>query len=131
MKLDEVPQDAVAHYGAARKALYALDASGHYAAVPSSGWDAEAVVTGAAVDEYRRLAEAARLRAARGESSPLEFHMYDRRMDLPTLAQTTGLWRWRVRRHLRAEVFRKLPERLLRRYADALGISLQDLKALP
>ena len=86
--------------------------------------------TGDAVAEFRRLAEEARARVLRGEASPLEFHMYDRRMDLPTLAQTTGLWRWRIRRHLRPAVFARLPERLLLRYADALGISLEQLKAV-
>ena len=131
MKLDEVPQDAVAHYGSARKAMYALDSTGHYATVASSGWDVEATVTGDAVAEFRRLAEEARVRVERGEASVLEFHMYDRRMDLPTLAQTTGIWRWRLRRHLRPAVFHRLSESTLQRYADALGLSLQELKALP
>lgn len=131
MKRDEVPQDAVAYYGSARKAMYALDRDGHYVTVASSGWEAEATVTGDAVAEYARLAVEARGRVERGESSPLEFHMYDRRMDPPVLAQTVGIWQWRVRRHLRPQVFARLSEKRLRAYADALGISLEELKVLP
>jgi hypothetical protein len=37
------------------------------------------------------------------------------------------LWRWRVRRHFRAGVFARLPLRIRRRYAEALGISLEAL----
>lgn len=131
MREDEVPQDHVKHFGGARKAMYAVDRAGRYETVASTGWEVEATVTGDAVAEFRRLAEEARARVLRGEASPLEFHMHDRRMDLPTLAQTTGLWRWRIRRHLRPAVFARLPERLLLRYADALGISLEQLKAVP
>lgn len=131
MKIDEVPQDGVTYYAGARKALYALDASGHYDTVASSGWEAEAVVTTDAAAEYRRLAEEALQRVRAGLASPLEFHMHDRRMDLPTLAQSTGLWQWRVRRHLRPGVFTRLGDRLLARYADALGIPLEQLKVIP
>jgi hypothetical protein len=43
------------------------------------------------------------------------------------LAQTTGLWSWRVRRHLRPDRFAALPPRLLARYAQALGLSAEQL----
>jgi hypothetical protein len=43
-------------------------------------------------------------------------------MDLALLSQTTGLWRWRVRRHLRPDVFARLSGGLRRRYARALGL---------
>jgi hypothetical protein len=43
----------------------------------------------------------------------------------------SGVWHWRLRRHLRPGVFAKLPDRLLRRYADAMGITPAELRALP
>ncbi|HEY9545757.1 MAG TPA: hypothetical protein VIR56_07110, partial [Solimonas sp.] len=61
----------------------------------------------------------------------LEYHMYAQRMDLPTLAQTTGFWRLSVRRALRPRVFARLGPRRLRRYAEALGLSVAQLKQLP
>ena len=81
--------------------------------------------------EYERLACDALSRARQGLASPLEFYMYDKRLELPTLAQATGLWQWRVRRHLRPEVFAKLSPALLVRYAEALGIPADALKAVP
>ncbi|TJY62318.1 hypothetical protein E4T66_08875 [Sinimarinibacterium sp. CAU 1509] len=131
MKQSEVPQDQLAYYGDARRAVYAVDDSGHYTTVASTGWSAEAQVNADAVAEFERLAQEARTRVEQGRSSPLDYHMYARRMDLPMLAQSSGIWRWRVRRHLRPQVFQRLPERLLARYAEALGLSIAALKELP
>ncbi|MFT4046861.1 MAG: hypothetical protein QM661_09225 [Solimonas sp.] len=131
MKQGEVPQDEVAYYGGARKAVYALGREGHYETVASSGWTVEATVTGAAIAEFERHARQAHARVAGGASSPLEFHMYARRMDLPTLAQSTGFWRCSVRRALQPSVFARLRPWRLQRYADALGITVAELKQLP
>lgn len=131
MKENEVPQDHLSYYGEGRKAVYAVDHGGHYATVPSSGWIVEATVTGDAIAEFERQAAEAHARALRGESSPLEYHMYARRMDLPTLAQSTGFWRCSVRRDLRPQAFARLRPQRLQRYADALGITVEDLKQLP
>lgn len=131
MRAKEVPQDSRPEYGGERRAVYALDERGHYSTVPSAGWRADEIVNQQAVDEYRRLADEALQRARGGQVSALEFHMYDRRMELETLAQATGLWRWRVRRHLRPEHFARLPPALLQRYADALGMPVERLRVLP
>jgi hypothetical protein len=53
--------------------------------------------------------------------------MYMRRMDLITLAQAMGLFRWQVKRHLKPEVFRKLDAALLQQYADLFRIPLAAL----
>lgn len=131
MRKSEVPQDARPEYGGERRALYAVDDRGHYATVPSAGWQADGIVNQQAVDEYRRLADDALARARAGAASALEFHMYDRRMELETLAQATGLWRWRVRRHLQPRNFAALSPALKQRYADALGVTVDQLVTLP
>jgi hypothetical protein len=131
MRIDQVPQDGRPEYGGERRALYAVDDGGHYTTVPSAGWRADEIVNQQAVEEYARLAAEALQRARAGLSSPLEFHMYDRRMEVPSLAQATGLWQWRVRRHLRPAVFAKLSEALRLRYAEALGVAPDALRRLP
>ena len=131
MKKSEVPQDGRPEYGGERRALYAVDEQGRYATVPSAGWQADGIVNQQAVDEYRRLADEALARARAGAASALEFHMYDRRMELETLAEATGLWRWRVRRHLRPGAFGALAPELKQRYADALGVAADQLDRLP
>jgi hypothetical protein len=126
----EVPQDDNVTLTGARKAVYARNASGTIGIAASRGWEAEEIVTLQAVNECVRLAEEARARALNRLASPLEFHMYQARMDLALLGQATGLWRWRIRRHFRPGVFRRLPHAMLKRYADALGISIEALQTI-
>jgi hypothetical protein len=130
VRADQVPQDGNVTLGGHRKAVYAVGPDGRYTVVPSSGWEAEETVTLQAVEQFRRLQEEAHGRALAGATSPLEFHMYRSRMDLELLSQTTGLWRWRIRRHFRPQVFARLKPALLARYADALGISVDALQRL-
>jgi hypothetical protein len=131
MKRSEVPQDSRPEYGGERRAVYAVDEAGHYTVAQSAGWTADGIVNQQAVEEYARLATDALQRARAGLASALEFHMYDRRMELETLAEATGLWRWRVRRHLRPGAFAALDAALKQRYADALGVPAETLERLP
>lgn len=131
MDVAGVPQEGNRTLGGHRKAVYARDTEGRMVVVPSAGWDVEETVTLQAVAALDAQAQAACERARRGEASPLECWMYARRMDEALLAQCSGLWRWRVRRHLRPAVFARLSPRLLARYADALGITVEALRGLP
>ncbi|HEX5127050.1 MAG TPA: hypothetical protein VFW00_09955 [Rhodocyclaceae bacterium] len=131
MEESAVPQEGNRTLGGQRKAVYAKDAQGSIVVVPSAGWEAEEIVTTQAVDALREQAEAARARVLAGVSSPLEFWIYAKRMDVALLAQTSGVWRWRIKRHLRPTIFTQLPILTLNRYANALGISVAELKQLP
>lgn len=131
MEVHEVPQEGnrtLAHH---RKAVYARDASGRVVIVPSRGSEVDEAVTLQAVERLDGLASEARARAVAGQTSSLEVWMWTLRMDVPLLAQVTGLWEWRVRRHLQPAVFARLSPRLLARYADALGLTPEQLKTLP
>jgi len=127
MREREVPQEGNRTLAGHRKAVYAVAEDGKLRLVPSRGWEVEEIVTRQAVEDLERRAEEARARVLAGESSPLEYHMYRARMDVELLSQTTGLWRWRVRRHLKPAAFRKLPPALKARYAEALGITVEVL----
>lgn len=127
MKLDEVPQDHSSTYGGHSKLVYAVDASGHYQGSQSDGWEPEAYATQLAVQELLDLEAEAKAAWERGELSPLKFLMYHYRLDEPALAQITGLWQWRIRRHFRPAVYRGLSPSILGRYAEAFGLTLADL----
>lgn len=131
MRIDDVPQEGNRTLGEHRKALYAKDAEGRMVIVPSRGSEADETVTLQAIERMQGQAEAARARVLAGASSPLEYWMYARRMDVPLLSQVTGLWQWRIRRHFDPRRFARLPARLLARYAEALGIPPEQLRALP
>jgi len=131
MDKESVPQDNSPTYAGLRKMLYAVDEHGKYTGVPSTGWEVEAFATQTAVSELDRLRHDAWQRARDGKTSALEFHMYRNRMEPDTLAATTGIWRWRVRRHFDPKRFAKLSDRVLARYAEAMGIDVAELRIVP
>lgn len=128
MNESELPQEGNATLAGGRKAIYARGADGVVKPIPCAGWEVEEIVTRQALEALERQAEEARQRCLKGQASPLEYHMFKARMDLPLLCQTTGMWRWRVRRHFRPEVYAKLPEQVLRRYSEAMGIPVDALR---
>jgi len=131
MDYRQVPQQKISTYADNKKAIYATDEKGRYQIVASSGWEAEAEATTQALSELKAQALAAYKQAADGEASPLYFHMYARRMDPQILAESVGMFRWRVRRHFKAKVFAGLSAKIIQRYAEALGIEPAALRALP
>jgi hypothetical protein len=131
MNKEDVPQDRAKAFEGRSKALYALDENGRYRVVPSNGWEVEEIVLEQAIAEFEREATAALARVHAGESSPLEYHMYKKRMDPLLLAQSTGFFRWQVKRHLRARAFAAISQAKKRRYADALGLSIAELETIP
>lgn len=131
MKESEVPQDHSRAFEGQKKAIYATDTNGRYAISASSGWEAEEIVLDQAIAHFEQQASDALERVRNGQAASLEYHMYDQRMDLTLLAQSAGVFKWRVRRHLRPAVFARLNNKMLQRYADALGLKIQQLSLTP
>jgi hypothetical protein len=131
MDVDDVPQEGNCTLGAHRKALYAKDAAGKMVIVPSRGSEVDETVTMQAVHRMQALTDAAKARVLAGQSAPLEYWMCERRMDVALLSQVSGIWQWRIRRHFNPQRFAKLPPRLLARYAEALGLTSEQLQTRP
>jgi hypothetical protein len=127
MKVNEIPQDNIRTLSGEKKLVYALDEAGRYTGATTTGWEVEEAVLIDALNDYDRRAEEARRKILSKQSSPIEYFMYMRRMDLVTLAQAMGLFRWQVKRHLKPEVFRRLDPALLARYADLFRIPVSAL----
>lgn len=129
MKIRDVPQDDNKTYqGHGTKAVYAVDESGAYTKTTTSGWNVEEVVLRDVLADFERLAADARQRALDGQSSPIEYFVYKRYMDIPALADAMGMSRWKVKRHLKPRIFQKLSDEVLGRYADLLRVDLRHLK---
>lgn len=131
MKANDVPQQPSELQEGRRRALYASDETGAYVVVPSTGWHVEQIVNDQAQEVIRRAVEEARGQVLKGEASPLKYHMARCQMTTGMLAETAGVWRWRVARHLKPHVFAGLEKDILQRYADALGITVDALRAVP
>ncbi len=130
MKKDEVPQEQSMLDGHQR-ACYAIDEHGRYVVVGSIGWEVEKVVNAQANDEVRQAIAAALARVRAGTASPLVYHMARRQMDPAMLSAYSGIARLRIRWHQRPGPFARLPDDVLRRYAEALRLPVGELKRVP
>ena len=130
MKLDDVPQDAESSsYAGHAKLLYAVDQQGHYQGAQSTGWDAESYATQQALAELELLEQQAMQAWRSDQLSVLPCLMYRYRMDELALAEVTGLWRWRIRRHFKPQIFACLSIKILARYAEAFCLPIEQLIA--
>ena len=130
MKKADVPQQESMLEGHQR-ACYALDEQGRYVVVGSIGWELEKIVNGQANEEVRQAIATALARVRAGKASPLAYHMARRQMDAAMLSAYSGVSRLRIRWHLRPGPFARLPEALLRRYAEALDLTTGELRSVP
>ncbi|KQC10235.1 MAG: hypothetical protein APR62_12375 [Smithella sp. SDB] len=132
MKINEVPQDDVPDYSQGiKKGNYALDDQGKYVMVPSKGWVIDEQINKMAYDEYQDKVEETRKAVLAGQKSPLAYYMELRQMIPKFLGKTAGIATFRVKRHLRPEIFSKLNDSVLDKYAKALAITREDLKIVP
>ncbi|MCU7905897.1 MAG: hypothetical protein KZQ76_08560 [Candidatus Thiodiazotropha sp. (ex Epidulcina cf. delphinae)] len=131
MKIKDIPQDNAGSLDGETKVIYARSDAGRIESSQTTGWEVEEIVLGLALDEIRRLARDAYQRAEAGETSPLEFHMYNQRMDVAMLAQAVGRFQWLVKRDFVPRRFAGLSPQKLERYAVVLGIDVTSLTGLP
>ena len=128
MKKNNVPQDNNPTYqGYGTKVIYAVDNSGEYTTVKSSGWEAEEIVLMDVVSDFKNKAHEAKKRVLSGKASPIEYFMHLKLMDPPALASGLGIAKWRVKRHLTVNGFKRLNQKILRRYANFFDISVDFL----
>lgn len=128
MKIKEVPQDNNPTYqGYGTKAVYAVGDNGRITKIKTSGWEVEETVLRETVADFDQLAAEAKVRILNGELSPIAFFMHKRFLDVPLMAQALGLSRWRVRRHFKPKVFKKLSPWRLQQYAELFRIHTDAL----
>ena len=132
MKVDEVPQDLKYYKGSVvRDVNYAVDENGQYKAVISDGWTPKNDALDMALDEVSQQCRQIAERVRKGESSPLEYHAAKNLMDVRLLSDYTGIPKRKIRRHFRPENFAALDDGTLAKYAEALRITVAELKSLP
>lgn len=131
MRKTEVPQDNTRMNAGVREIAYAVDENGSYTQVQSLGWEAKDTVNEQAweVIVSEIVSEIRQIKA--GKRSPLAFHMCKNLMNVSLLASYADLPQWRVKRHLRGDIFRKLEPDMRKRYADVFNISVEELEMVP
>jgi len=130
MKKENVPQDMGALGKITKEVCYATDSSGKYVTELSSGWDIKSGALDVAWKDVEERVAKAKQKVLDGEASPLLFFMEYRLMDIEILAGYSGFWQWQVKRHLKSDVFKKLSDKRLQKYADAFNVKVEDLKTM-
>nr|WP_252737064.1 hypothetical protein [Zobellia galactanivorans] len=111
-----------------KELTYAVDENGEYTTALSSGWDPKTIALNNAIKEIEERVAKAKERVQNNETSPIEYYMELHKMDLPILSSYVGLWQWRVKRHFKPKIFKKLSQKTLQKYADVFEISIEELK---
>lgn len=130
MKKEDVPQDDGINKGI-NEIAYAVNENGRYVQVSSLGWKPKNITNDQAWEVITEeiVSEIKLIKA--GKRSPLAYHMAKNLMNIGLLASYVRMPRWRVKRHLKPVVFKRLRQKILERYADVFGISTVELYEVP
>ncbi len=132
MKKKEVPQDKSNLESANFKELcYAVDENGEYTTAQSSGWEPKTIALDNAIEDIKVRIKDAKKRVLEGKTSTIEYYMELNKMDLGILASYMGMFQWRVKRHFKPSVFKKMKQKTLEKYAEVFEVPLNELKSLP
>jgi len=130
MKKEELPQDLGALGKITGEVCYVVDESGNYTTVLSNGWEVKSSALEVAWKDVEQRIQEAHRKVLNKEASPILFFMELRVMDIPIVAAYTGFWKWKVKRHLKYDVFQKLSPAKLAKYAELFEVSLDELKTM-
>ena len=130
MKKSEVPQDSgrIVQKGS-RELYYAVDENGEYTTALSTGWEAKNIVQDHTMQVLQFEIDEAKANVKAGKISPIYYFMLLTRMDIGVLSGYTGFWKWRIKRHFQPQIFERLNNRQLQRYAGAFDITVVELKS--
>ncbi|MEN2486399.1 hypothetical protein AAYQ05_01255 [Flavobacterium sp. B11] len=129
MEKDQVPQDqSNLTKNNVKELLYATDENGNYTTTLSTGWEPKTIALSNSIDEINERIADAKQQVLNGEASPIVYFMEANKMDLNILSSYVGFWKWRVKRHFKPSVFAKLNDKILKKYADTFGVSIEELK---
>lgn len=133
MKVNEVPQDdANMLEGKTREIQYAVDENGKYRAVKSVGWSAKNEIMQQAWEFMHEEIEEAHQWVKEGKKSPVFYYMKKNLMDVKTLSDYMGLWRFQIKRHFNPKTFNKLSAATLNKYVRVFNLKdIQQLKNIP
>lgn len=129
MKKQNLPQDESSLQAAnMTELLYVTDENDNYTTANSIGWDAKKAALDESMELINERIEEAKKNVANKIVSPIIYFMEFNKMDFQVLAAYVDKWQWTVKRHAKPNTFKKLSDSTLKKYADAFGISVDELK---
>jgi hypothetical protein len=129
MKKQDLPQDESNLKSAnMTEVVYVTDENDNYITANSIGWEAKKLALEESMDLINERIEEARKNVADQIASPIIYFMELNKMDPGVLSAYVGIWQWRVKRHTKPRIFKTLSDTVLKKYADAFGITVTELK---
>ncbi|MDR0843985.1 MAG: hypothetical protein LBN71_02100 [Tannerella sp.] len=129
MKIEDVPQDSrYLEHTNVRDIYYATDEDGNYRQVTSVGWAPKNDALSMTWETISETAENIRKEVLAGEKSPLAYHIEMHLFNVGILSSYTGISRKLIKKHLQPEVFNRLDEATLEKYAEVMNITVEELK---
>lgn len=129
MKKQDIPQDESNLQSAnMTEMLYVTDENNNYTTAQSIGWEAKKAALDESMELINERIEEAKQNVANNIVSPIIYFMEFNKMDFQVLAAYVDKWQWTVKRHTKPNIFKKLSNSTLKKYADAFGISVDELK---
>lgn len=127
MEKDKVPQDEGITEGITREVQYAVDENGKYVKTFSKGWGPKNIVNELAWEDIQEMVNEADEKIKVGKASPIMHFMAQNQMNATLLADYVELPKWKVKRHLKPNGFKKLKQEQIERYAKVFNISTEEL----
>ena len=133
MKVEDVPQDLKFTEGTpVRHPVYAVDSEGKYQMVNSVGWEAKNEAIQFELDVIQEECDEILERVKKGETTLLEYYAVKNLMTVELLAHYSGIPKRKVRKHMSdPEAFASLDDKTLGAYAEALRMTVEELKTIP
>ena len=131
MKVAELPQDAKFFKNTIiRDIAYATNDNGDYISVVSEGWDVKNDALDLTWEIIREKCEEIRKQVLLGKISPLAYHLEKNIMNIGLFSKYTGQTKRKIKKHLKSDRFNNLDDNILRKYAEVLRISVEELKSV-
>ena len=115
-------------YGQYRELFYHYDKPGQFEKTVGFHGETDRVTLQQAWDLFHERIEEAREKVHAGIESPIVYYMEKTLVDPLNLSMLAGISLWRVKRHFKPRVFKRLNEKTLQKYAVAFNISIEELK---
>lgn len=125
-KSDPVYKDK--RYGQYRELFYNYDKTRQFEKTVGFHGETDRVSLQQAWDLFHDRIEEARGKVVAGKVSPIVYYMEKILADPLNLSMMAGISIWRVKRHFKPRVFKRLSEKTLQKYAEAFNISIEELK---
>ena len=127
MKKKDLPQDKSALENLTKELCYVKNDDNKYETQLSKGWDIKTDALKSTWDFIHEEAALAHQKVKSGEKSPIYYFFILKVMDFQILKSHTGFWKFQIKKHMTKKGFKKLSSKGLKKYADAFGITVDEL----